>query len=687
MATLADQWDAPSTAPVTPNKREADRLAILQFELAKAQQRLSSGDPRAQNDIIALNREMGVKSAPTFSQPIKTLADLWDETPASKPAKEQAKSSELPTAAQLYNQFQEAKRNLGQKIIGASEAGLTALSGAASYPVSAIGGVVGTLASGKYGTPEGIQAGQKIAEQLQAGGTYQPRTAQGQQYIQELQKAFEASKLPPMGVPELAGMAPVMGAGAQQAAGNIRQIPKMAAELTPAPAPQGAMRSGGAAATTGLAELQAAIAQASPELAAELKKLKPGQISAVALENQLIADTLPIPVRLTKGQSLQDPSLISFERNDRGMSKQLANHFNEQNRALLENANLIKQKTGEGTYEVNHVGNSTRAIEGYQEIRNETQSGIKQAYEDLDKLGAGKLEIDSKTFGNNAMKALSEKEDIDFLPVTIKNKVEQYQNGKTMNFDQLDNFITQTSREIRKAQRAGDGNAVHALTLVRGEIEKLPLLNETAEAKVVADRARSLAAKEFGLLDKTKPTYNAVYADIVNGGADSKDFIPKTIFGTKNKQFAKALDIIADKPEIKQQLKSGTLDYMIRKSTDASGNFNTGKFREFVDNLEVNDKGAPLFGEDWQSIKNLSKTGQLIEARPRGSFVNESNSTVAALAKYAKTAAETGINVAAKGLPVGTMGRNFLENRAAAKEVKESLKPGAGIKLKDIGKE
>jgi transcriptional regulator NrdR family protein len=369
------------------------------------------------------------------------------------------------------------------------------------------------------------------------------------------------------------------------------------------------------------------------------------------------------------------------------MSKQLATHFNEQNRALLENANLIKQKAGEGTFEVNHVGNATRSIEAYQEIQKDTRSGIKQAYQDLEKLGAGKIEIDSKTFGNNAMKALSEKEDIDFLPPTIRSKVEQYQNGKPLNFDQLDNFITQTSREIRKAQRAGDGNAVHALTLVRGEIEKLPLLNETAAAKVVADKARSLAAKEFGLLDKTKPTYNSVYADIVNGVADSKDFIPKTIFGTKNKQFGKALDLIADKPEAKQQLKAGTLDYMIRKSTDASGNFNTGKFREFVDNLEVNDKGAPLFGDDWQSLKNLAKTGQLIEARPRGSFVNESNSTVAALAKYAKTAAETGVNIAAKGLPVGTIGRNFLESRAAAKEVKESLKPGAGIKLKDIGKE
>jgi hypothetical protein len=496
----------------------------------------------------------------------------------------------------------------------------------------------------------------------------------------------------------------VMMAGGAVAPKVIRGVKSAAAELKTATPEQmqaqfeakGGMRSGGAAATTKQAELNAAIAQASPELSAKLQKMKPEEINVVALENQLIADTLPVPVRLTKGQSLQDPSLISFERNDRGMKEQLASHFNEQNRALLENANLIKQKAGEGTYEVSHVGNANRSIEAYQEIRNDTRSGIKQAYEDLDKLGAGKIEIDSKTFGNNAIKTLAEKEDIDFLPPTIKSKVEQYQNGKSMNFDQLENFTTQISREIRKAQRADDGNVVHALTLVRGEIEKLPLLNETAAAKVVADKARSLSAKEFGLLDKRKDTYNSVYADIVNGAADSKDFIPKTIFGTKNKQFGKALDLIADKPEAKQQLKAGTLDYMIRQSTDASGNFNTGKFREFVDNLNVNEKGAPLFGDDWQSIKNLAKTGQLIEARPRGSFVNESNTLVGALAQKAiggvAVGAEKGLNVAVPGLQLGTSVMEMRARRAIEAQTKKSIETGAGIKsgktkLSDVGKE
>lgn len=449
-----------------------------------------------------------------------------------------------------------------------------------------------------------------------------------------------------------------------------------------------AMQSGGAAAATNQAMLNEAIGRASPELAAELKNLKPEQVNKAALENQIVADTLPVPVRLTKGQALQDPNLISFERNERGMKEKLSQHFNDQNKALLENAEQIKQRTAEGTYETDYVANSERAIEAFKDINNTRQKEIKQAYDELDKLGAGKIEVDSKSFGTNALKALTENEDIDFLPPVIKSKIESYEGGKPMNFAQYENLRTQIARETRKAQRADDGNAVHALTIARSELEKLPLLNETAEAKVVADKARSLAAQEFGLLDKRRDTYNPVYAEIVNGAADTKDFIPKVVLRSKNADFAKAVDMLKDNPDAIKQLRAGTLDYIIRESTDASGNFKTGKFTQVINNLDVNKKLTALFGEDSQVLKDLAKTGQLIEARPRGSFVNESNTSVANMAsQYAKGAAEQGINVAAKGLPIGTMGRQFLEKRAAAKQVKETLKPGAGVSLKDIGKE
>lgn len=668
MATVADLWGEPE---VKPKGGTSDVIAPKQKSFSTYKGGIEINEPMAQPQGA-------------------TIADLWEATPAATPAQLKQQSGGMVTDA-IKKAFE-----MRQQVKGMGEAGLTALTGAVAAPLAAATGVVAGLRSGGYGTQAGVQAAEEQAKNLMGQMVYQPRTPQGQEYVQNLQRAFEASKLPPIGVPEAAGLASIAGPAVEQAMGAPAQLkagfqklraelPTVRVEKTGRPS---AMQSGGAAAATNQAMLDEAINRATPELAAELRAMKPEQVNKAALENQLVADTLPVPVRLTKGQATQDPSLISFERNERGMKEKLSQHFNEQNKALQENAEAIKQRTAEGTFEPDYVANSERAIESFQQINKQNQAAIKSAYSELDKLGAGKIEVDSRSFGQNAMKALTENEDIDFLPPTIKSKIEAYQEGKPMNFAQYENLRTQISRETRKAQRADDGNAVHALTIARSELEKLPLLNETAEAKVVADKARSLAAQEFGLLDKRRDTYNPVYAEIVNGGADTSNFIPKVVIRSKNADFAKAMDMLKDNPDAIKQLRAGTLDYMIRESTDASGNFKTGKFTQLINSLDVNKKLTTLFGEDAQVLKDLAKTGQLIEARPRGSFVNESNTSVANMAsQYAKGAAEAGVNVAAKGLPIGTMGRQFLEKRAARKQVEETLKPGAGVKLSDIGKE
>jgi hypothetical protein len=58
--------------------------------------------------------------------------------------------------------------------------------------------IYGTLASGKYGTPEGIQAGEEFGRQFQRK-FYQPRTEEGQQYLQAIGET--AAKTGMQGVP------------------------------------------------------------------------------------------------------------------------------------------------------------------------------------------------------------------------------------------------------------------------------------------------------------------------------------------------------------------------------------------------------------------------------------------------------------------------------------------------------
>jgi hypothetical protein len=449
---------------------------------------------------------------------------------------------------------------------------------------------------------------------------------------------------------------------------------------------KGGKQSAGAAATDVKTQLDAAIAQAKPELAADLKLLNPAETNMEAINRLVDADSLDVPVRLTRGQASQNPTLISRERNERGFKEQFVDRLNEQNKALRENVTLVKERAAPDVFAPDYVSNAQGAIEQVREKIDAFKAEKQQAYKDLSDFGAGKIEVDSKTFGENAMKALTEKEDIDFLPITIKSKVDQYIAGKPMNFDQFQNLSTQIARETRKAQKADDGNAVHALTLVRNELENLPLINETAEAKVFADKARSLAKREFDLIDKTRPTYNPVYAMVENGGADTKNFIQNYVFSSKNQDFAKMVDLIGDNPQAIQNLRAGTLDYILRNSTDSSGNFATGKFAKSIGDLDVNKKLDALFGaEEAGKLRKIANAGTLIEARPKGSFVNESNTTPAAvqLAKEYVGGVLQDVPVVRSIIKPAT---DIYTKSKMKKETQESLRPAAGTKLSDVGK-
>jgi len=76
------------------------------------------------------------------------------------------------------------------------------------------------------------------------------------------------------------------------------------------------MQSGGAAATTNKAMLDAALAEIkNPELKRQLAKENPANIDPKILERYVDADS--VGVQLFKGQATGDPNLISFERNSK----------------------------------------------------------------------------------------------------------------------------------------------------------------------------------------------------------------------------------------------------------------------------------------------------------------------------------------------------------------------------------
>ena len=86
----------------------------------------------------------------------------------------------------------------------------------------------------------------------------------------------------------------------------------------------------------------------------------------------------------------------------------------------------------------------------------------------------------------------------------------------------------------------------------------------------------------------------------------------------------------------------------------------------------------------------MGNVAQYTQAQPKGSFVNNSNTLVGAMAERAAGGLETLGNVVGGGkfgLPLGSMVRGQVQKIKESQKTKKALEPAAGVtSLKDIGK-
>lgn len=432
--------------------------------------------------------------------------------------------------------------------------------------------------------------------------------------------------------------------------------------------------------------LQDAISRASPELKQELQKLKPEQVNAPVLERQLEADSLPIPIRLSEGQATRSPQLFSEEMNSRGKNPEYANRYNEQNRQLVENIDAIKEKASPDVYGTNHVENGQSLIDSYKDIDKARLEVIGTKYQALRDAAGGDFPIDGVAFAENALNSLKKNLKTEFLPDSIMRQVNAFKRGEPMTFEQFEAMRTNLASEMRKADRAGDGNAEFALGKVREALEDLPLVGETKELKVLADDARSAAKQRFDLINQDK-----AYKAAINGKVQADDFIQKFVVNGKKNDIDMMVSHLGADSQARQVMAAGIVNWLKSKAgilPDGSGTFTQKGFNQALSN--VDPKILAIVGPEVNSqLKALGKTARNIQERPAGAYVNESNTFTSAMAEKGKKAAEIGLNYTLGGnvIPVGTIARSAIHNVKEAQKIKEALKPGAGIKLKDIGKE
>ena len=479
------------------------------------------------------------------------------------------------------------------------------------------------------------------------------------------------------------------------AAGTVEAIapgtikPKPVAPVTaPEPANVPPFKPGrasvGAAAVPDATTIQQALQTATPEFQQLYGKMPLDKVNTPVVLRHLEADALPIPIRLTEGQATGDVVKLSREQNLRGSQPEFARRFNEQNQQLVENVPLIREKAAPDVYATKTIESSQAIIDAYKKLDQDRNTVIDAKYKELRDAAGGDLPVDAKTLIKNIDDRLKKE-----LLTTDGQSISQYKELKSLadTFGSMtfDNYLAMRRNASRLSAEAKDGNIRQAARLMVEELDKLPLQNETAALKPIADQARTLARQRFEALKKD-PAYKAA----VDNAVPADKYFDKFVINGVNKNINTMIDTLGRDSLAHQHMKAGTINHLSEKAgiVDGRGNFSQANYNKALMNLDkVNNFGAIFDPESQLQLRTLGNVASYTQFQPRGSFVNNSNTLVGYLANKAAGGLEATGNVfglKTLGYPIGSEARRVIRSARERREAEAALKPGAGSTLKDI---
>jgi hypothetical protein len=596
--------------------------------------------------------------------------------------KEEKKTSMLDKVKNVYGSFLEPAASM--------------VTGAIAKPVSDIAGLAATAhdaVTGSEGDPEGFK------KYVQEGLTYQPRTEAGQGAVKVMGDVADATvgnvgrvasdyyggASRALGLPEgvSEGIEHGVTEAVNQAPGimGAKALPRLTAAGAPemtAEGAQSAMNAAQGGKSMGAASTAPDIMNASPELQKgiiDTARKTGGAVNPDVLSRRIEADSLPVKMKLTEGQATQDPSVISNEMNMRGKHPELAQAYNEQNGQLVDNLRSIREAAGPDVFSTNPVEHGDTLIDAYKQKGAAADADISAKYKALKDAAGGQFPVDAGKLLSNATDSLHKELLFDHAPSAVMSTLGRLADKGNMTFENFESLRTNIARIQRSA---ADGNEKAAAGVIRGEMENLPLAPGAASLKPLADTARAAAKTQFSALE-ADPAYKAA----VNDEVPPDKFVGKFITGPSatRDSVATMKGNLADNDRASQTMGVAALDHLrdqAKIDSMGNGNFASASFNKHLEAMRPK-LGSLVAPEQAQQLDALGNVSRYTTAQPKGSFVNNSNTFVSALAGHGASALEGVANVAAHWAPVGTFARKALEGRSAGNAVKRALNPASGL--------
>ena len=530
--------------------------------------------------------------------------------------------------------------SMQDKIVGAFEVPATLGSGLIAGMVSPLAGVYGALTSGKYGTQEGIKAGEKTASNLAQALTYQPRTETAQNTLQSLAGAI--SGVPPVIGVGNAGMAMLPEAISQTrravAPAMASTEQRMAALLQPK---QTAMMGGGAASTDeALLRQQRAMSQNIPLTKGEQLQSFPVQQfeSEVVKENPELAKSL---IQFKEGQ--KKAILSRFEQLSEQTGAEYADPTAYRKIGSLVDSALVKEFDAkklkvDNAYQAARDAGETKQVVSTAPLEQwlDTNAGKAISVPEINSIKADLIALKKATNGQ----------------VTIDDLEELYKSAGQLGKpgDPSGLFMKQVKGVINDMTDGAGGDLYRAARAQRAELGN-QFENTYRVAKLLGTRG--------GYADRAVALDDVFSHVVLDGSLEEMRTVTKLL-----KKGG------ADGQQAYAELQGQTVQYLKDQLTkNASGQLSFAKLKTAVDTLDREDKLTYMFGKQGRNaLIDLRDTVQDALVKPAGS-VNYSNTGSVVLRGLDK--------LAAVRFPLAKSAADIVKNRELTQKVEESTKYNA----------
>ena len=542
-------------------------------------------------------------------------------------------------------------------------------------------------------------------------GTLQPKTEGGKQAISAVSDVL--STLPPT----LPGELGALGAEREATSGVAKTLQEQfASKKTPTPKIEptiGGVASAGAAATSHEAAINEALSSASPRVQSAFTNEAPSNINLDSLNTRKQFDKFDM--QPTEGEALQDISKMSDEWNDRTIDPELQHRFEERNPKLIEAFDKLTESAAPDIYEKNPVKLADQILTKLKNDDDARVLDITNKYQRANEvLGTGESPIDVGALKDNIDAALKKAQRTRYVPEELKADLNDALSKGYLTPEEYENFRTDTALIARTSKPL----QAKAASIIRQQLENVPLKGEFAQYKPLFDEARKAVADRKNLID-SNPAYKVAISDtrtpeeaLTLPHPASATFLDKNVTGKGVSQVnvQRLVDQLGQGSVEHQALQAAVIQDLKQKSgvINNQGNVSQKTLNAQIQK-ELGSKLDTIHGQQLANdIRDLGEVARKSEhIRGGAGFANTSNTesvrkrgALGATKDFITAAAAKGlegsVNLKTYGIG-GTLIKNMYQSNKEAKALaaaeaerqalsKRRLGATAGALLSDIGK-